>query len=60
MMLTRKRARPGATGLRAFFCERGSKWLTARWRVTPMYRYRHNKRLRAAFLCDFRLGRWRG
>lgn len=59
-MLSRRHARPRAVGLRAFLSERGSNVLTVRWSSVGMYRYSQNKRLRAAFLCDLRLNRWRG
>lgn len=59
-LLTRSYGRLKVVGLRFHFGERGSKVLTVRWSDVGMYRYHHNKRLRAAFLLDRRLDRWRG
>lgn len=57
--IARHYKRPGLTNLRRFLEDPAARVRYARpW--VPMYRYRHNKRLRAAHLLDLRLGRRRG
>lgn len=58
-MITRTHTRPKRIRIRVFLEDPTIKTRFARW-GGEMYRYRHNKRLRAAFLTDFRLGRVRG
>ena len=59
-MLTRRHARPREVRLRVVIEDPTTMTRIVKWSAGTMYRYSHNRRLRAAFLLDRRLGRCRG
>lgn len=59
-MLTRSYGRPKEVRLRHFLSDPTVRTRFAKWTAGTMYRYSRNKRCRAAFLLDHRMGRVRG